>query len=375
MKSVMWNRVSVVLASLGVFVAGVLSYEKIASIELQCGPSGGCATVSASPLSAWFGIPVAYFGLAAYVAFLVLGILRGAATGEKWRQWTKIGFCLTAIGFGGSIYLSYVALAVIGATCLWCLASALLMTAIFIVHTLLITQEPPEETDRVVNLWALVGGVAALLFAIGVGATSVAKTPGIQEISETQLAQIDMSQFQADPRKAKGDENAKVTLLEFLDVNCPPCRRSYPKVTDVFEEHGGRLRVAYRHQPNPQIEGHETSMVAAIILEYAAKEGKFWEVLDAYMDPDNVNSIKAKNGLQLIATSAGMSASAVEEALGDPQGEEIDVVSNDMIFASEMGSQGTPTFVLVAEGQPPRFVTIEKLPEVLRNEPYRSLLR
>lgn len=362
------------LASLGVFVAGVLSYEKIAAVSIQCGPSNGCATVSASPLSEWFNIPVAYFGLAAYVAFLVLGILRGSSTGEKWRSITKIGFFGAALGFVGSIYLTYIALGVIRATCIWCLASAVLMTLLFVAHTVMFAAEPPELADPAVNLWAVVGGGAALFLSIGVGFSSVPRTSGVREIGD--LSKVNMARFQADPLKAKGNENAKVTLLEFLDVNCPPCRKAYPKVDEIFKEHGGRLRVAYRHQPNDQIEGHDTSMMAAIILEYAAKEGKFWEVLDAFMDAKSINGIKSKDGLVLIATTAGLSQKDAELAIQNPADEIVDAVGSDMVFANlELDSQGTPTFILVAEGQPPRFVTIEKLPEVLRNEPYRSLLK
>lgn len=370
----LWNRLSVILAALGLFVAASLALKEAFQIELICGPTNGCQTVTSHSSAYWLGVPVAYYGLAGYLFFIALGFLRGTTTGPQWKKLSGIGLFASGLGFVVSIYLTYTALTVIRATCYWCLASAALMTLLFAVHAVLYVSQPPEEKDLKVNVLTFAAATASILVAFVVGFTSRPYQAGVKEIPAAGLANIDMSKFETDASKTKGNQDAKVTLLEFLDVNCPPCRSQYPKVKAIYDEYGGRLRLAYRHQPNNQLEGHETSLQAAAVLEAAAQEGKLWEVLDAIMDPANVNAVRSLNGLRTIAIAAGMKEEVVDQAISNPSDEITSAVAADIIFAQELKSQGTPTFVLVAEGQPPRFVTAAGLRDALRAEPYASLL-
>jgi len=373
-NSVLWNRITVLLAALGLFVAASLALKEAFQLELICGPTNGCESVTSHASAYWLGLPVAYYGLAGYLFFAVLGFLRAAATGPQWKKLTVFGLIASGIGFVVSIYLTYTALVVIRATCYWCLASALILTLLFAVHTFMFASEPPREKDPKANFLTFASATTAILAAFVIGFTSRPYQEGVKDIPAAGLAKIDMTKFETDASKTKGNEDAKVTLLEFLDVNCPPCRAQYPKIKAIYDEYGGRLRLAYRHQPNNQIQGHETSLQAAAILEAAAQEGKVWEVLDAFMDPANVNAVRSLNGLRTIAIAAGMKEEVVDQAISSPSDEITSAVAGDIIFSQEIKSQGTPTFVLVAEGQPPRFVTTAGLRDALRAEPYASLL-
>ena len=81
---------------------------------------GGCETVANSQYSHLAGINVAVIGIAGYVLLLVAALLPG----DPGRFG---GFLGALIGFGFSLYLTYLELFVIDAICQWCVASAVLM--------------------------------------------------------------------------------------------------------------------------------------------------------------------------------------------------------------------------------------------------------
>jgi uncharacterized membrane protein len=81
---------------------------------------GGCETVANSQYSHLAGINVAVLGILGYVLLLVAALLPG----DPGRFG---GFLGALIGFGFSLYLTYLELFVIDAICQWCVASAVLM--------------------------------------------------------------------------------------------------------------------------------------------------------------------------------------------------------------------------------------------------------
>ena len=121
-----------VLALAGCFVALYLWLSKLGVMgELRCG-TGGCETVQASPYAELFGVPVALYGVAGYAAlFLVsLAALQPAAAARR-RPDVALAV-LASIGFAFTLYLTALELFVIHAFCRWCLGSAAIITAVWI---------------------------------------------------------------------------------------------------------------------------------------------------------------------------------------------------------------------------------------------------
>jgi uncharacterized membrane protein len=115
-------RIAVAVTALfGLGVAGWLSYEELIGELPNCPVGGGgCVTVALSDYSDVAGIPVPYIGIGGYVAILASTLLRGD-TGRL------AGAFLTLVGFGFSLYLTYLELFVIEAICQYCVASAVAM--------------------------------------------------------------------------------------------------------------------------------------------------------------------------------------------------------------------------------------------------------
>ncbi len=119
------------LSVAGLAIAAYLSYVELAQTAAFCGPVGNCNAVQQSPYARLWGVlPVGVLGAAGYVAILAAWAVGrwGQGRTAAWGNLTLLGFA----GFGTlfSIYLTYLEPFVIGAACIWCLTSAVIMTAL-----------------------------------------------------------------------------------------------------------------------------------------------------------------------------------------------------------------------------------------------------
>lgn len=136
------------LALVGLFVALYLWLHALGfGGAIKCGASGGCETVQTSQWAVFFGQPVAFYGVLGYCAIFVVAIaaLRPAALAQ--RSWNAMLAGLATVGVGFTAYLTYLELFVIHAICRWCVGSAVIITAIWIV-SLLSLKSPATRTDR-----------------------------------------------------------------------------------------------------------------------------------------------------------------------------------------------------------------------------------
>ncbi|MBN2003600.1 MAG: vitamin K epoxide reductase [Anaerolineae bacterium] len=117
-----------VVMVVGLIAAGYLTYVELTSTEAVCGPVGDCNAVQQSQYARLFGIlPIALFGLIGYLMILASYLL-GAFSAVKWAKYVPaITFFLAMFGLAFSIYLTFLEPFVIGATCAWCLTSAICM--------------------------------------------------------------------------------------------------------------------------------------------------------------------------------------------------------------------------------------------------------
>jgi uncharacterized membrane protein len=118
-------RIAVAALSLaGLGVAGYLTWVHYADLEPICaGGSGGCERVQSSDYAELASVPVALLGVIGYAAILA----SLALPGDPGRF---AGALLALAGFGFSAWLTYVELFEIDAICQWCVANAVIMTAL-----------------------------------------------------------------------------------------------------------------------------------------------------------------------------------------------------------------------------------------------------
>ena len=119
----MTRRLSVAAALVGLGIAGYLTVAHYAGAAPVCAVAHGCAEVQGSAYADLAGVPVALLGLLGYAA--ILGSLAG--DGERARTLTAV---LAFSGFGLSLWLTWIEVAELQAICIWCVGSAVCMTAL-----------------------------------------------------------------------------------------------------------------------------------------------------------------------------------------------------------------------------------------------------
>jgi len=120
-----------IVAVLGAVVAGYLSYVETSGVEAVCGPVGDCNTVQQSEYAELFGIiPIGVLGLIGYA--VVVGAWLIARSGNKpLADLARVALLAgTVAGVAFSAYLTFLEPFVIGATCAWCLTSAVIIAVL-----------------------------------------------------------------------------------------------------------------------------------------------------------------------------------------------------------------------------------------------------
>jgi uncharacterized membrane protein len=122
---------SVVFAILGALDASYLFIYKLTGNSHMCLGNGGCHDVNFSPFSEIYGIPVSVFGLLAFLGILCILLLEEhLKIAQENGPLAIFGMSLAGIAF--TAYLTYLEIYVIKAICPFCVASAILITLIFI---------------------------------------------------------------------------------------------------------------------------------------------------------------------------------------------------------------------------------------------------
>ncbi|TGO03015.1 hypothetical protein PN36_14290 [Candidatus Thiomargarita nelsonii] len=120
-----------ILSLLGIAVSSYMFYIETTGNAAICGPVGDCNTVQQSEYAYLFGIlPIGVLGVIAYLAILLAWSISHYGAGKLARLASLSLFILALSGTLFSIYLTFLEPFVIGATCAWCLASAIIMTVL-----------------------------------------------------------------------------------------------------------------------------------------------------------------------------------------------------------------------------------------------------
>ncbi len=350
-----FNRVLLALGAIGIFVAGVLSVEHALSLIPPCGEEGGCLKVAMHPTSYITPqIAVAYVGLAGYLALFSLAAVRAFLKLETNAKLVMPGFAMAALGAFYSLYLQYVSFTEIKAFCPWCFSSAVTMVLTFLVYTAYAQYVSgnksvalPGEERRFESIFVPTAVGVAILGVAGVSS-------GAQKANykPAEVVKVDAKDrvIPAGPVNQVGPSDAPITIVEFADMTCPPCRLSTPKVKEFQLKHPKSIRVIFRHYPLLNTPGHEMAGPAAFTAEFAADKGKFWDYTLSFMGtkdiPKSIDEVKAA------AMGVGLDLKELNALLDDPKGGPFDRVQRDFDDARFLGINTTPTFVVVGKDKP-----------------------
>jgi protein-disulfide isomerase len=136
----------------------------------------------------------------------------------------------------------------------------------------------------------------------------------------------------------KGSPNAKVTLVEFADYECPHCKRFQPVLRQILDEFHGEVKLYFKHYPLPQ---HTNARLAAEAAVAAQKQGKFWQFEDKLwvnqdsLSPAEMEKYAKESGLDVSKFRQDLDSKAVKER-----------VQKDRVDGSTLGLSSTPTLYI-----------------------------
>jgi protein-disulfide isomerase len=192
-----------------------------------------------------------------------------------------------------------------------------------------LTQENPNTTHvarptaRINYYLGLVLVASAIAVAMALAATGE-KTPSHFEVSAD------------DP--ARGPKNARVTIIEFGDFQCPFCRGAEDTLEAIRRKYGDQVRLVYMDFP---LRFHVHAMLAASAARCAGEQGKLWQYREAlFASRANLRL----NDLEAAAQQLGLDTAPFEACLEN--GRYYGSIKRDIAEGHYLGVAGIPTFFI-----------------------------
>lgn len=141
-----------------------------------------------------------------------------------------------------------------------------------------------------------------------------------------------------------GNPDAKISIVEFSDIDCPFCASLHPTLEEVVKKYPNDVNWVYRHFPLGQI--HPEAEGKAIASECVGAEygnDTFWKYLSGLFTSQSSNEVIEE------AEKLGLDTDKLKSCLADRT--YADDVAEDFQSGVEAGTTGTPNSVIVFEGQ------------------------
>lgn len=145
----------------------------------------------------------------------------------------------------------------------------------------------------------------------------------------------------------EGNPNAKISLIEYGDFQCPACGAYFPIVQQLFANYSSTVLFVFRNFPLYQV--HQDASIAAQAAEAAGIQGKYWQMNNLLYEKQNDWSTTAPDqvvtaffdgyaqslGLNVNKFNADISSSAV-----------LNKIQNDVNGGNSAQIDHTPTFFI-----------------------------
>lgn len=136
----------------------------------------------------------------------------------------------------------------------------------------------------------------------------------------------------------KGPANAKVTIVQWSDFQCPFCSRVEPTITQLMKEYPKDVRVIFKQLPLPF---HNNAHIAAEAALAAHEQGKFWDMHakmfanQQALDRPNLDKYAQELGLNMKKFAAALDSGKYKAK-----------VDAEMAEGNKIGANGTPAFFI-----------------------------
>ena len=147
----------------------------------------------------------------------------------------------------------------------------------------------------------------------------------------------------APAHRTLGPADARITIVEFSDFECPACRVAEAPLRSILKLYDGKVRLVFKHFPLERM--HRWARSGAVAAECAGRQGKFWEFHhELYDHQDEWPSDKSEERLAAYAKKLKLDEAAWKACRIDPAANE--AVNADMKDGLNAWVGSTPTFFI-----------------------------
>jgi protein-disulfide isomerase len=151
------------------------------------------------------------------------------------------------------------------------------------------------------------------------------------------MSEVDLSIPVGPDDHSSGPLDAKLTVVEYGDYQCPYCGQAFPIVEKLRTAFGDSMRFVFRNFPLSDMHPHAEA--AAEVAEAVAQQGKFWEIHDAlYENQRDLSDTALRRYIEDVGANVDDAMKAIKD--GAPR----ERVEADFEGAIRSGANGTPTF-------------------------------
>jgi protein-disulfide isomerase len=144
-----------------------------------------------------------------------------------------------------------------------------------------------------------------------------------------------------------GPSDAKATLVEFYDYDCPFCRASLPAVKKFYDAHKNDTRFSFIEFPIADLHGQSALLAARASLAARRQPAHY---MDFHFTLLGEEGQVTEQMIYAAAAKAGMDVNRLKADMADPAVEK--ALTSSIALAHKVGVDGTPTFVLNGKFHP-----------------------
>lgn len=144
-----------------------------------------------------------------------------------------------------------------------------------------------------------------------------------------------------DGKYLPADPNAKITIVEFGDYQCPACQAYEPLTQSLLTEFSGKITFVFRHYPLPQ---HKNARITAYAAEAAGIQGKYWEMHHLLYEKQEEWSEKDDIKTQVIEYAKILGLDDKKFSLDIDSKEIMQKIERDRADGELLNVNSTPTF-------------------------------
>ncbi len=169
-----------------------------------------------------------------------------------------------------------------------------------------------------------------------------------KEAGEPKARKVDMAQLGIERSAFRGRPQARMTIVEFSNFQCPYCVKSWKKMKELLGRYPEDIRYVFKHFPlQPKGIQFELSEMAAAVQEVSQEA--FWAVHDFFFSDEGQTYVKRerdvlKKKIEEILKEKGYNDKVFQMALESGKGRRR--VEEDILTGSRIGVTGTPSIII-----------------------------